>query len=44
LPLNNIKRTRDFDMMLKARVIRVIVPYSRTLYFNDKERELKHWE
>jgi len=39
LPLNNIKRTGDFDMMLKARVMRVTVPYSRTLYFNDKGRE-----
>jgi hypothetical protein len=26
----------DFDAMLERRLIRVIVPYSRTLYFNDK--------
>ena len=26
----------DFDGMLERRVIRVLVPYSRTLYFNDK--------
>ena len=25
--------------MLERRVIRVLVPYSRTLYFNDKGRE-----
>ena len=29
----------DFDTMLKRRVIRVLVPYSRTLFFNDKGRE-----
>jgi membrane-bound lytic murein transglycosylase MltF len=29
----------DFDPMLERRVIRVLVPYSRTLYFNDKGRE-----
>ena len=26
----------DFDAMVEARRIRVLVPYSRTLYFNDK--------
>ena len=26
----------DFDTMLKRRIIRVLVPYSRTLFFNDK--------
>ena len=26
----------DFDGMLERRMIRVLVPYSRTLYFNDK--------
>ena len=25
----------DFDGMLERRMIRVLVPYSRTLYFND---------
>ena len=29
----------DFDGMLERRVIRVYVPYSRTLYFVDKGRE-----
>ncbi|HEY6435374.1 MAG TPA: lytic transglycosylase F, partial [Ignavibacteriaceae bacterium] len=29
----------DFDIMLERRVIRVLVPYSRTLFFNDKGRE-----
>ena len=29
----------DFDAMVEARRIRVLVPYSRTLYFNDKGRE-----
>jgi membrane-bound lytic murein transglycosylase MltF len=31
--------TGDFDSMLKRRLIRVLVPYSRSLYFNDKGRE-----
>jgi membrane-bound lytic murein transglycosylase MltF len=31
--------TGDFDAMLERRVIRFLVPYSRTLYFNDKGRE-----
>jgi len=26
----------DFDGMLERRLVRVVVPYSRTLYFNDK--------
>ncbi len=39
LPLNISERTGDFDMMLESRVIRVLVPHSRTLYFNDKGRE-----
>ena len=26
----------DFDGMLERRTVRVLVPYSRTLYFNDK--------
>src|SRR5512143_3651555 len=29
----------DFDVLLERRVVRVLVPYSRTLYFNDKGRE-----
>ncbi|MBV8271231.1 MAG: lytic transglycosylase F [Cupriavidus sp.] len=31
--------TGDFDAMVERRVIRVLVPYSRTLYFNDRGRE-----
>jgi membrane-bound lytic murein transglycosylase MltF len=33
------QRRGDFDMMLEQRVIRVNVPYSRTLYFVDKGTE-----
>jgi membrane-bound lytic murein transglycosylase MltF len=29
----------DFDAILERRVVRVLVPYSRTLYFNDKGRQ-----
>ncbi|MFZ5570255.1 MAG: transglycosylase SLT domain-containing protein [Thermodesulfobacteriota bacterium] len=29
----------DFDGMMARRIIRVLVPYSRTLYFNDKGQE-----
>src|SRR5262245_50570923 len=29
----------DFDRMLERRMIRVLVPYSRTLYYSDKGRE-----
>ncbi len=32
-------RTGDFDVMLEKRVVRVLVPPSRTLYFNDKGKE-----
>ncbi|MBP1679582.1 MAG: Lytic transglycosylase catalytic, partial [Bacteroidetes bacterium] len=31
--------TGDFDVMVERRVIRVLAPYSRSLYFNDKGRE-----
>jgi membrane-bound lytic murein transglycosylase MltF len=31
--------TGDFDMMLERRIIRVLAPYSRSLYFNDKGHE-----
>jgi len=31
--------TGDFAQMLERRRIRVLVPYSRTLYFNDKGHE-----
>jgi len=39
LPISSKVFTGDFDKMLKARTIRVLIPYSRTLYFNDKGRE-----
>ena len=29
----------DFDELLQRRMIRVLVPYNRTLFFNDKGRE-----
>jgi membrane-bound lytic murein transglycosylase MltF len=29
----------DFDKMVERRMVRVLVPYSRTLYYNDKGRE-----
>ena len=31
--------TGDFDAMVARRLIRVLVPHSRTLYYNDKGRE-----
>jgi membrane-bound lytic murein transglycosylase MltF len=39
LSLANKPWTGDFDAMLKRRLIRVYVPYSRSLYFVDKGRE-----
>ncbi|QQX85050.1 transporter substrate-binding domain-containing protein [Cupriavidus necator] len=39
LNLANKPRTGDFDVMVNSRVIRVLVPYSRTLYFSDKGHE-----
>jgi membrane-bound lytic murein transglycosylase MltF len=39
LSLSNKTWTGDFDRMLQRRMIRVDVPYSRSLYFNDKGRE-----
>jgi len=39
LNLANKPWTGDFDKMFARRAIRVMVPYSRTLYFNDKGRE-----
>jgi membrane-bound lytic murein transglycosylase MltF len=32
--------TGDFDQMLERRMIRVLAPYSRSLYFNDKGQEM----
>lgn len=39
LPTQARRWTGDFDGMLERRVMRVLVPYSRTLYYNDKGRE-----
>ena len=39
LEFSNKQWTGDFDKMLERRVLRVVVPYSRTLYFNDKGHE-----
>jgi membrane-bound lytic murein transglycosylase MltF len=39
LSLADKKWTGDLDGMLERRLIRVAVPYSRTLYYNDKGRE-----
>jgi membrane-bound lytic murein transglycosylase MltF len=39
LPTETKAWTGDFDGMVKRRHLRVLVPYSRSLYFNDKGRE-----
>jgi len=39
LEISNKPWTGDFDQMLERRMIRVLAPYSRSLYFNDKGRE-----
>jgi membrane-bound lytic murein transglycosylase MltF len=39
LPTETKPWTGDFDGMLARRAIRVLVPYSRSLYFNDRGRE-----
>jgi membrane-bound lytic murein transglycosylase MltF len=39
LSLVNEPWTGDFDRMLERRVIRVLAPYGRTLYYVDKARE-----
>jgi membrane-bound lytic murein transglycosylase MltF len=39
LPTDAREWKGDFDDMVKHRHIRVLVPYSRSLYFNDKGRE-----
>jgi hypothetical protein len=31
--------TGDFDQMIERRAVRVLVPYSRTLYYNDAGHE-----
>jgi membrane-bound lytic murein transglycosylase MltF len=39
LSLENKPWKADFDSMLARRIVRVLVPYSRTLYFVDKGQE-----
>ena len=39
LSTENKRWTGDFDRMLERRMIRVLVPYSRTLFYVDKGRE-----
>jgi membrane-bound lytic murein transglycosylase MltF len=39
LVLANKPWTGDFDKMLERRIIRVLVPYSRTLYYSEKGHE-----
>jgi len=39
LRLRNRPWSGDFDQMVERRLIRFLVPYSRTLYFSDKGRE-----
>jgi len=39
LAINNKPWEGDFDKMLQRRMIRVVAPFSRSLYFNDKGRE-----
>ena len=39
LPIANKPWKGDFDAMLERRMIRVTVPYSRSLYFIDRCRE-----
>jgi hypothetical protein len=38
-PVPNRKWTGDFDSMLKDRIIRVLVAYSKTFYFIDQGRQ-----
>ena len=39
IPLSNTARKGDLDAMLERRLIRVLVPYSRTLFFSDRGHE-----
>jgi len=39
LPTNIRQAVGDLDAMIERRIVRVVVPYSRTLYYNDKGRE-----
>ena len=39
LDITRRRWTGDFQQMLERRAIRVLIPYSRTLYFNDRGRQ-----
>src|SRR5215475_4770608 len=39
LSLENKPWQGDFEQMLERRIIRVLIPYSRTLFFNNNRRE-----
>ena len=39
IPFSNTASKGDLDAMLERRVIRVLVPYSRTLFFSDRGHE-----
>ena len=39
IPLSNVPWKGDLEAMLDRRVIRVLVPYSRTLFFSDRGHE-----
>lgn len=39
LDISNKPWTGDFDLIIERRMLRVLVPFSRSLYFNDKGRE-----
>jgi membrane-bound lytic murein transglycosylase MltF len=39
LPTDVKQQKGDFDAMVERRLVRVVVPYSRTLYYNDRGRE-----
>ncbi len=39
LPLSETRWIGDFDSLLEKRVIRVVIPYSRTLYYLDRGHE-----
>jgi membrane-bound lytic murein transglycosylase MltF len=39
LSLENTPWQGDFEQMLERRILRVLLPYSRTLFFNDNGRE-----
>jgi membrane-bound lytic murein transglycosylase MltF len=51
LPVTSKPWKGDFDQMVERRIIRLLVPYSRTLYYTDKGREqgitaelVREWE